>query len=156
MRMMRRIRADTRNQGHDLPDCVEETSYWCNYMADRDLYLLYRGWSNDSHTKFSHVPVSHDDVLHPLSSLSFSSSTLPSPKNMKLSHRSLSLHAMIKSQHRVQHTPSTAFTKYSIHCGLHRPCTASSQNQLSPAPSLSLCSACCTQFSTFPQLRVNQ
>jgi len=32
-----------------------------------------------------------------LSSLSFSSSTLPSPTNMKLSHRSLSLHAIIKS-----------------------------------------------------------
>ena len=45
-----------------------------------------------------------DDFPHLLSSLSFSSSTLPSPKNTKLSHPSLSLHAMIKSQHRIQHT----------------------------------------------------
>jgi len=58
------------------------------------------------------------------SSHSFSISTLPSPKNTNLSHPSLSLHAMIKSWHRVQHTPSTAYTKYSIHRVQQTPSTA--------------------------------
>jgi len=49
-----------------------------------------------------------------LLSLSFSSSTIPSPNNTNLSHPVLSLHAMIKSWHEVQRTPSTAFTEYSI------------------------------------------
>jgi len=54
--------------------------------------------------------------ISPISSpLLFSSSTLPSSKNTKSSHRSLSLHAMIKSSHRVQHTRSQAYTDYSIH-----------------------------------------
>jgi len=43
------------------------------------------------------VPVSHDDFPHLLWSLSFLCSTLPSPKNTKLSHPSLSLHAIIMS-----------------------------------------------------------
>jgi len=97
MRTMWRIRADIRNQGYNLPDWVGKTSYRCNYTPDRDSYLPYRGWHLDSHTKFSYVQVSHDDFPHLLSSLSFSSSSLPSPNNTKLSHRSLSLHAMIKS-----------------------------------------------------------
>jgi len=45
---------------------------------------------------------------HLFSSLSFSSSTVPSPKNTKLSHPSLSLHAIIKSSPQVQHPPSTS------------------------------------------------
>jgi len=97
MRTMWRIRAGLRNQGYDSPEGVRKTSDWCDYMPDRDSYLLYRARYIDSHTKFSSVPVSHDDFPHLLSSLSFSSSTLPSPKNTKLSHRSLSLHAMIRS-----------------------------------------------------------
>ena len=48
--------------------------------------------------------------LHP-PSLSFSSTTQPSSQKTKLSHPSLSLHDMIMSWHRVQHTPSTASTK---------------------------------------------
>jgi len=48
--------------------------------------------------------------LH-LPSLSFSSTTQPSSQNTKLSHPSLSLHDMIMSWHRVQHTPSTASTQ---------------------------------------------
>jgi len=48
-------------------------------------------------------------------SLSFSSTTLPSSQNTKLSHPSLSLAAMLMSWHRVQHTPNTAYTKYIIH-----------------------------------------
>jgi len=49
-------------------------------------------------------------------SLPFSSSTIPSPDNTKLSHRSLSLHAIYEKL-----TPSTAYTKYSIHQLQHTP-----------------------------------
>ena len=44
MRMMWRIRADMRNQQYDLPEWVGKIWYRCNYMPDRDSYLLYRGW----------------------------------------------------------------------------------------------------------------
>jgi len=60
----------------------------------------------------------HRSHLHP-PSLSFSSTSQPSSQNTKLSHPSLSLHGMIMSWHRVQHTPSTASTKdwlSSLHC----------------------------------------
>jgi len=77
---------------------------------------------------------------HLFSSLSLSSWTLPSYKNTKLLHPSQSLHAMSMSEHRVQHTPSTAFTEYCTHCVLHTLSTASSQDRLSPAPSQSLIS----------------
>jgi len=50
--------------------------------------------------------------------------TRPSPKNMKLSHCSLCLHAMMKILHQVWHIPSTS----------------SSQDQLSSGPSQSLTS----------------
>jgi hypothetical protein len=63
------------------------------------------------HTKFSEVPVSHNNFPNLLPSLSFLFSTLPLPKNTMLSHPSLSLHAMIKSYHRVQHTASTALSQ---------------------------------------------
>jgi len=65
------------------------------------------------------------DLSYPLaSSMSFPSSfpiclfpvlnsTITS--NTKMSHRSLSLHAMIKSEHQVQHIQGTAYTAYSIH-----------------------------------------
>jgi len=43
------------------------------------------------------VPVSHDDFPHLLWSLSFLCSTVPAPKNTKLIHSSLSLHAIIMS-----------------------------------------------------------
>jgi len=61
--------------------------------------------------------------LHP-PSLSFSLRTQPSSQNTKLSHPSLFLHDMIMSWHRVQHTPSTAYTEYSIHRVQHTPSTA--------------------------------
>jgi hypothetical protein len=91
---------------------------------------------------FYQVPVSHDDSPHLVSSLSILSSTLPSPKNTKLSHSALSLHAMLKSLtlstpypeysiYKVQHTPSRAYTEYSIHSVLHTLYTASSQDRLS-------------------------
>jgi len=68
--------------------------------------------------------------LHP-PSLSFSSTTQPSSQNTKLGHPSLSLHDMIMSWHRVQHTPSTAYTEYSLHRVQHPPSTASTQDCLS-------------------------
>jgi len=52
----------------------------------------------------------HRSHLHP-PSLWFSSTMLPSSQNTMLSHPSLSLHAVIMSLHRVQHTPSTASTQ---------------------------------------------
>jgi len=97
MRMMWRIREDMRDQGYELPGWVGKTSYRCNYTPYRESYQPYRGWYSDSHTKFSEVPVSHDDIPNILSALLLSSSTLPSPEKVKLSHRSLSLHAMITS-----------------------------------------------------------
>jgi len=84
------------------------------------------------------------------------------------------------SVHRVQHTPSTAYTEYSIHRVKHTLNTAYTeysihrvQHTLSSAytaycifprstvprsqPVFSALSGpCCTKFSTFPQLRVNQ
>jgi len=63
--------------------------------------------------------------------LSFSSTTLPSSQNRRLSHPSLSLHAMIMCWHRVLHTSSTTYTEYSIHRVLHIPSTASTQDCLS-------------------------
>jgi len=99
LKTMWRIQADMGNQGYNLPNWVGKTAYWRNYTPDRDSYLLYWGWSSDSHTKFSQDPIPHDDFFPLLSSLSFSSSSLPSAKNTKLSHCFLSLHAMIKSQH---------------------------------------------------------
>jgi len=55
---------------------------------------------------------------------SFASTTLPLSQNTKLSRPTLSLHVMIMCWHWVQYTPSTAFTKYSIHGVQHPPSTA--------------------------------
>jgi len=81
MRTMWRIRADIRNPGDDLPDWVGMSSYLCNYTPNRDCYLPYPGLSIDLHTEFSQVPVPNDDFPRTLSSLSFLSSIIPSPKN---------------------------------------------------------------------------
>jgi len=40
-------------QEYNSPDWVWKTSYRCYYPPDWDSYLLYGGWSIDSHTKFS-------------------------------------------------------------------------------------------------------
>jgi len=82
---------------------------------------------------------------------SFLSSTLPSPKNMKLSHPCVSLHAMSKSLHSVWHTLSTPYNEYYTHCVMHHPNIDCLQACLS-----SLGRTCCTKFSTFPQLWVIQ
>jgi len=85
------------NPGYDLPDCVGKSLQWCYHILYRDTYRLNRSWLIDWHTKFPFVLVSDDDFPDLLSSRSFLSSLVPSPKNTKLSHRSLSLHAMINS-----------------------------------------------------------
>jgi len=60
---------------------------------------------------------------------------------------------MIKSEHRVQHSPSAAYIEYCIHCILHRP----NMDCLPlPASLSSLGRTCCTQVCTFPQLWVNK
>ena len=65
----------------------------------------------------------HHSQLHP-PSLSFSSTTQPSSQNTQLTNPFQSLHAMVMCWHRVQHTPSTAYTEYSIHRVQHTPSTA--------------------------------
>jgi len=60
----------------------------------------------------------HHPHLHP-PSVSFSCTTQPSSRNTELSHPSWSLNAMIMSCQWVQHTPSAAFTEYSIHWVQH-------------------------------------
>jgi len=85
----------------------------------------------------------HLSHFHP-PSLSFSSTTLTLLQNAKLSYPSLSLHVMIMSWHQVQHTPSTAYTEYSIHRVQHTPTTQncltslhSHDNELTPECSFS-------------------
>jgi len=57
------------------------------------------------------------------------------------------------SIHQVQHTPCTAYTEYCIHRILHH----SKMDSLPlPASFSALSGPCCTEFSTFPQLQVNQ
>ena len=113
-----------RIKGYNVPDWVGKTSYRCYYMPDWDSYLPYQGWSIHLHTNFSEVLVTHNYLIHLVSSLLFSSSTLPSPNNTKLSHPSLTLHAPINSLHLEQYTPSTAYTNYSMHRVQHTPNTA--------------------------------
>jgi len=83
----------------------------------------------------SYLP--HCSHLHP-PSLSFSSTTLPSSQNTKFSDPSLSPHGMIMSWHRVQHTPSTTYTEYSIHSVQYTPskaCTEYSIHRVQHTPS---------------------
>jgi len=65
-----RIQGNVGKLWHDLPDWIYNASYQYSYLP-------YWKWSIDLHMTFSLVPVSHDDFPHLLSSLSFSSSTLP-------------------------------------------------------------------------------
>jgi len=83
----------------------------CNYTNTRSSNQI-----RQVNPLISHIcsyPPHHSHLPHP--SLSFSSPIQPSLQNTKLSHPSLSLHPIIMSWHRVQHTPSTALTEYSIH-----------------------------------------
>jgi len=89
----------------------------CNYTETRSAQL-----NQASRTPISPICLypPHHPHLHP-PSLCFSSTTQPSSQKTKLSDPSQSLHAMIVSWHRVQHTPSTAYTEYSIHRVQHPP-----------------------------------
>jgi len=73
----------------------------------------------------------HGSHLHP-PSLSFPSISLSSSQNTMSSHPSLSLHAMIISSHWVQHTPSTAYTEYSMHRVQHTPRPAYTEYSIHP------------------------
>ena len=55
--------------------------------------------------------------------------------------------------HRVEHTPSTAHNQYSLYSVLHNPKICCLQH---PASLSALSGPCCTQFSTFPWVRVIQ
>jgi len=68
----------------------------------------------------------HRSHRHP-PSLSVLSTSVPSSQNTNVSHPSVSLHGMIMSWRRVQHTPSTAYTEYNIHRVQHLPSTASTE-----------------------------
>jgi len=132
-----RKRVDMRNQGYQMPNCVKKSTYRCSYLPDREWDLPYWEWSIDLDTKFSYVPVSHNDFPHILASLSFSSSNLPSPKNMKwVIHVYLSM------------PWSWVNTEYSIHQVLHYPMI---DFLPLPASLSSLGSPCCTQLATFPR-----
>jgi len=88
------------------------------------------------------------NVSHLLSSLAFSSSTQPWPRNTKFSHSSLSRYTMCMSQNHVQHTLNIAYTKYCIHSMIdYLPLPASLSSLEGPW---------CTQFCTLPPLQVNQ
>ena len=99
----------------------------CNYIG--------RGSSQPNQASrtpdFSYLLVSSTWFSSSSPSLSFSFTTLPSSQNTKLSHPSLSLHAMIMSWHSVQHTLSTASTQdclsslYSHHYELTPECSFS-------------------------------
>ena len=105
-----------------IPDMAGRSSDWaCN---NTDTWFSIP--NEASHTPDSSHPLASSALFSSSSpSLSFSSSTLPSLHNTKLSHPTLSLHAMIMSWHWVQRTRSTAYTEYSIHRVQHTPSTAS-------------------------------
>jgi len=104
-----------------IPDMAGRSSDWaCN---NTDTWFSIP--NEASHTPDSSHPLASSALFSSSSpSLSFSSSTLPSLHNTKLSHPTLSLHAMIMSWHWVQRTRSTAYTEYSIHRVQHTPSTA--------------------------------
>jgi hypothetical protein len=74
--------------------------------------------------------------IHP-PSLSLTSPTLTSLQNRKLSYPSLSLHVKITSGPRVQHMPTRAYTKYSIHQVKHTVSIASTAYCIIPRSAVS-------------------
>jgi len=98
----------------NLPSLIQQV-----HVPIRRVITLIRGLPNPIRrvvSLISHIRSCppHRSHLHP-PSLSFSSTTLTSLQYTKLSYPSLSLHVIIMSWRRVQHTPSTAYTEYSIH-----------------------------------------
>jgi len=98
------------------------------------VFTLITGFSNPirqvvpQKSHFRSYP-QHCFRLHP-PSLSVTSITLPSSQTTKSSHSSLSLHVMIMSWQWEQHTPSTAYTEYSIHWVQHTPSTVFTEYSL--------------------------
>jgi hypothetical protein len=156
MRTMWRIQADMINHGYKLPDWNRKTSYCCYYTPHPNSYLLYGGWGIDSHTKFSKSKLLI--AICSISLLLVFNSTITSEHEVKSSLSISPCHwwSIVNTRysiHQVQHTWSTAHSYYCIHHVLHHPkidCLP-----LSSSPS-ALSGPCCTQFSKFPQLWVNQ
>ena len=98
----------------------------CNYTNTRSSQPNQARCTPD----FSYPLVSSILISSPSPSLTLWCTTLPSLPNTKSMHLSLSLHVMIMSLHRVQHTSSTsihrvqAYTKYK-----NTPCTSSVSNR---------------------------
>jgi len=112
--MMAELWTRKREMGDEVENDMEDTSgyeksgEWLAWSGLEDLVSVFlparsglipavSGMVNWLAHQILKVPVSHYDFPHLLWSLSFLCSTLPSPKNTKLSHPSLSLHAIIMS-----------------------------------------------------------
>jgi hypothetical protein len=121
----RQMRGDVTNHHEKL----ELKTIWCGIQCtfpntagtSLDLACINTNtWfsqpNQGSHTPdFSYPLVSCASFSSSSPSLYFSSTTGPSSHNTKSSHPSISRHAKILSWHQVQHTQSTAYTKYSVH-----------------------------------------
>jgi len=138
----REIRGDGGNHHEKLGH--REFCVWVNWptlirqvwVLIRRAITLIRGLPNPMRQVVpvtSHIrsyPPYHSH-LHP-PSLSFSPTIQPSSQNAKLSQPSPSLNDMIMSWHQVQHTPSTAWTKFSIHRVQHTPGAAYTVHSIHP------------------------
>ena len=110
--------------------CVSQLMFPDMASTSSDLAYLYTDKKHSLFNQACHTP----DFSYPLiSSILFPSSSpmflsraqlYHHRKNTKWGHPSLSLHAMIMSGHWLQHTPSTAYTKYSIHQAQYTPSTS--------------------------------
>jgi len=103
--------------------------------------------------KSNHGSCMHHFAYLRLSSILFTSSSGISPshpqlyyhrQNPTLTNSSQSLHVMMMSWHRVQHTPSTLFTEYSIPWVQNTPSTAYTEYSIHSIqhPSIILCLLC--------------
>ena len=107
----------------------------CNITSEQ--YIpLWRGWVTFTQLFVSLLDsmlIQNDDEIFFIPHLSLSCPPLyHHRRNTKLSNPTLSLHAIIMSWHLVQHTPSTAYTEYSIHRVQHTPSTAYTQSSIHP------------------------
>jgi hypothetical protein len=93
-----------------------------------------------------HLYSPHGSHHHPVS-YSVSSTTLPSSDDTKLSHSSVSPYVMIMRWHWVQHTPSTAYTEYSIQGVQHTPSTTYTKYSIHPVQHTP--STAYTQYSVY-------
>jgi len=90
------------HQGYHLRDFTKLTSYMYSYKPEWESCMQCREQLTNLQIKPSYLPVSDDDFLNFVSSLSFSSTTLPLQVNTTLSHPSHSLYGMrISEQQRL-------------------------------------------------------